>query len=51
VVGGAVATPRLETHLPETFARLRYPGTAMAKGRGGGPGPVDALLRRLVYRR
>jgi ABC-2 type transport system permease protein len=34
--GGAVAVRRLESHLPETFARLRYPGTTMAKGRGGG---------------
>ena len=33
---GAAAARRLETHLPETFARLRYPGTAATKGRGGG---------------
>jgi ABC-2 type transport system permease protein len=32
---GAAAARRLETHLPETFARLRYPGTAATKGRGG----------------
>jgi ABC-2 type transport system permease protein len=33
--GGAIATRRLGSHLPETFARLRYPGTATA-ARGGG---------------
>jgi ABC-2 type transport system permease protein len=33
--GGAVAARRLGTHLPETFARLRYPGTATTR-RGGG---------------
>ncbi len=33
--GGAIAARRLGSHLPETFARLRYPGTATA-GRGGG---------------
>jgi ABC-2 type transport system permease protein len=38
--GGAVAARRLGTHLPETFARLRYPGTAMA---GRGTGLLDRL--------
>jgi ABC-2 type transport system permease protein len=33
--GGAVAVRRLESHLPETFARLRYPGTAAAREGGG----------------
>jgi ABC-2 type transport system permease protein len=33
--GGAIAARRLGSHLPETFARLRYPGTA-AGGRGRG---------------
>ena len=33
--GGAIAARRLGSHLPETFARLRYPGTAMI-GRGSG---------------
>ncbi|MHA6627610.1 hypothetical protein ACU61A_19400 [Pseudonocardia sichuanensis] len=39
-VGGAVAARRLGTHLPETFARLRYPGTVMA---GHGSGLLDRL--------
>ncbi len=36
-IGGAIAIRRLGSHLPETFARLRYPGTSMttAGGRGG----------------
>ncbi len=38
-VGGAVTARRLYTHLPETFARLRYAGTAAATARGG-----DGLL-------
>jgi ABC-2 type transport system permease protein len=33
--GGAIAARRLGSHLPETFARLRYPGTATTR-RGGG---------------
>lgn len=33
--GGAIAARRLGSHLPETFARLRYPGTTPA-GRGSG---------------
>jgi len=42
--GGTVAVRRLDSHLPETFARLRYPGTATAttKARGGG-GLLDYL--------
>lgn len=31
--GGALAIRRLDTHLPETFARLRYPGTTAAHTR------------------
>ena len=41
-LGGAVAVGRLGSHLPETFARLRYPGTAAATARGGG-GLLDHL--------
>ncbi|GAA3244019.1 hypothetical protein GCM10017691_49540 [Pseudonocardia petroleophila] len=41
---GAVAVHRLETHLPETFARLRYPGAGTATTRG------DGVLDRLSGR-
>ncbi|GAA2555624.1 hypothetical protein [Pseudonocardia hydrocarbonoxydans] len=40
-LGGAVAIHRLTHHLPETFARLRYPGTGA--GTTGGSGVLDRL--------
>ncbi|MGH4008452.1 MAG: hypothetical protein ACRDTH_09925 [Pseudonocardiaceae bacterium] len=40
--GDALAARRLDSHLLETFARLRYPGTAMATADRG-----DGLLDRL----
>lgn len=32
---GGIAVRRLGSHLPETFARLRYPGTRQVSGGGG----------------
>ena len=40
-LGGAVAIHRLTHHQPETFARLRYPGTGA--GTTGGSGVLDRL--------
>ncbi|MDQ3404940.1 MAG: hypothetical protein M3548_16385 [Actinomycetota bacterium] len=48
VVGGWLgeqAIRRLGTHLPETFARLRYPGMAVSTTRPG-TGLLDTLSRR-----
>ncbi|MEJ3651687.1 hypothetical protein WEH80_01595 [Actinomycetes bacterium KLBMP 9759] len=42
--GGAIAAARLGSHLPETFARLRYAGTSAARP-GGGRGLLDYLAR------
>jgi ABC-2 type transport system permease protein len=42
-VSGAVAARRLESHLPETFARLRYPGLVVTTD---GHGLLDRLSGR-----
>ena len=43
-VGGRIAAHRLGSRLPETFARLRYPGIRVAAAAGGGA--LDYLARQ-----